>query len=136
MHLEFTSVNSFQVNDASLFLSFLIIAPQQITMHGSLPPTFTSLIQRLIHFPLFNMLNFLAFLPVIIFLPVLLSISFLALPATLPPSTATYLFSGKSFGFFTFDISVVAVSASIFKTNSKLVILSRKFSFFKSLNFL
>ncbi len=50
-----------------------------------------------------------------------------------------YLFVNKftyehtSPGFFFFDISVVVASASIFKTNSRFVILSRRFSFFKFL---
>jgi len=46
------------------------------------------------------------------------------------------LFCAKSFGSRFWEISVVAVSASIFKTNSRLVMLSRKFSFLRPFKFL
>src|SRR3989344_4370283 len=84
----------------------------------------------------FKSFSLFAFFRVTIFLPVFDSISFLALPATVPPPLATFLFSGKFLGCLFCEISVVAVSASIFKTSSRLVILSRKFSFFKSFRFL
>lgn len=46
------------------------------------------------------------------------------------------LLSEKVWGCFSLDISVVETSANIFKTNSRLVILSRKLSFLSPLNFL
>ncbi len=80
-------------------------------------------------------LRALAFLPVITLLPVSDSICLRAFPAIVPPSRATVLFSAKFFGSRFFDISVVAVSANIFKTNSRFVILSRRFSFFRPFTF-
>ena len=49
---------------------------------------------------------------------------------------AIVLFSDNVLGFFFFDNSVVEVSASKFRTNSKFVMLSLRLSFFKSLKFL
>jgi hypothetical protein len=54
-------------------------------------------------------------------------VSFLALPATLPPLFATFLFLSKVSGFSFFDISVVTRSPNIVKISSKSSILSRKF---------
>ena len=44
-------------------------------------------------------------------LPNSFSVSFLALPATLPPRLATFLCSGMAIGFSLCDISVVTLSA-------------------------
>lgn len=68
--------------------------------------------------------------------PVFDSISFLAIPATFPPSFATFLFSVKLSGFLSFEISVVDASASIFRTSSRLVMLSLRFCFLRPLYFL
>lgn len=76
------------------------------------------------------------FLAVIILSPVCFSISNPAFLAAKPPFRATPLFSSSPFGFYFFDISVVDASANILRTNSKFVILSRKFSFLNPLNFL
>lgn len=54
--------------------------------------------------------------------------------ATLPPSLATATFSRKVSGCLLLDNAVVVTSASIFKTSSMSVILSRKFSFFYPLS--
>src|SRR5450759_1927901 len=86
-----------------------------------------------ISFVLFDSFNFLAFCVLTTFFPVLASLSFLVLPAIVPPCLAIILFSSRLFGFFSLLISVVVASASIFKTNSRLVILSLRFSFFKFL---
>jgi hypothetical protein len=74
------------------------------------------------------------FSPVTILLPVFASNSFLAFLATLPPCLATFLLYSKSFGLVAADMSFVDASASMFKINSVLVMLSRRFSFFKPFN--
>ena len=68
--------------------------------------------------------------------PVCRSIAFRASPATLPPERATSTFSRKPSGAFCLEISVVVASASMLRTNSNVVMLSRRFSFFKPLRFL
>ncbi len=65
--------------------------------------------------------------------PVCFSISILAFFAAVPPALAIFLLFSNPRGFFFFDISVTDASASIFNTNSRLVILSLKFSFFNPL---
>ena len=55
---------------------------------------------------------------------------------TLPPARATAAFSEKDAGFRWRDISVVVASASILSTSSKVVMLSRKFSFVSPFRFL
>lgn len=77
-----------------------------------------------------------AFFGVITGFPVRFSMACRAFPAIFPPLLATCLFSSKVCGCSFFDISVVVASASMFKTNSKVVILSRRFSFFKPLKVL
>jgi len=57
-----------------------------------------------------------------------------ALPAIVPPWFAIVRLSSNVSGVFSLDISVVVASASMFKTNSRLLILSRRFSFLSSLN--
>src|SRR3989344_2809785 len=90
-------------------------------------------ISTLRSFLFFKLLN-LSF--VITLRPVFDSICLRAFPAILPPSLATLLLSSNPFGSRSWDISVVAVSASIFKTSSRFVILSRRFSFLRPFNFL
>ena len=61
---------------------------------------------------------------------------FPCISAILPPERATSTFSRKPSGAFCLEISVVVASASILRTNSSVVMLSRRFSFFKPLRFL
>ncbi|MEI8253574.1 MAG: hypothetical protein WCG25_07725 [bacterium] len=61
------------------------------------------------------------------------SISFLVLPAISHHVLAIFLFSSNHLGFSFLFISVVVASASIFKINSKLFILSLRFSFLSHL---
>jgi len=58
------------------------------------------------------------------------------LPAITPPCFAMVLFSSRFLGFLSLLISVVLASASMLSTSSRLVILSRRFSFFKPFSFL
>ena len=64
------------------------------------------------------------------------STAFRAIPAASPPSRATAMFSENVLGAFYLEISVVVASASIFSTSSSVVMLSRRFSFFKPFRFL
>src|SRR5690606_34787804 len=89
-----------------------------------------------IYFFDFSPRNFFADKGVITFFPVFSSICFLVFPAIIPPCFAIFLFSLKFFGFFSLLISVVVASASIFKTSSKLLILSLRLSFLRPLKFL
>lgn len=66
-------------------------------------------------------------------MPVLTSISCRALPAIAPPSRAAALLSSKPCGLTALEISVVEASASMFRTSSRFVILSRRFSFLRFL---
>ena len=77
--------------------------------------------------------GFLEFLLLTTFRPVLFSNSLNALPAMFPPSLATILLSSKPCGFSVLLISVVANSPNMLITNSALVMLSRRFSFFNPL---
>ena len=77
-----------------------------------------------------------AFKELIADLPVLFSICARATFAALAPSTATCALSSKLTGYRSMEISVAATSANMLSTNSVLVMLSRRFSFFKSLCFL
>ena len=54
----------------------------------------------------------------------------------LPPARATAMFSERVAGAFCLEISVVVASANIFSTSSSVVMLSRRFSFFKPFRFL
>lgn len=63
----------------------------------------------------------LAFKALTTFFPVLASISFRVLPAIVPPCRAITLLSSNDFGFFSFEISEVVASASMFNSNSRLV---------------
>ena len=83
---------------------------------------------------LFRFPNSFAFIGEITFLPVFSSISFLVFPAIVPPCFAITLFSQNVLGFFSFEISFVVASANMLRTNSKLVMLSLRFSFFRFLN--
>jgi len=67
---------------------------------------------------------FFTFLSVTIGFPVCFSISNLAFLAALPPLRAISLFYSNPLGCFSFDISVVDALANIFKTNSRLDLLS------------
>ena len=75
-----------------------------------------------------------AFNGLITAVPVFCSNSILAFFAMVPPSMAFLIWSLKLFGLFVSYISFVESSASIFRTSSLFVILSRKFSFFNPLN--
>lgn len=93
------------------------------------------------HFVVYSSISLLSFFcpnsfalrGLITLLPSFFSKSFRAIPATEPPFFAILLFSLNVFGVYSLDNSVVDVSANIFNTNSRFVILSRRFSFFKSL---
>src|SRR3989344_8416598 len=75
-----------------------------------------------------------AFFGLTILSPSCFSMSFLAFPAMDPPLIAIFLLSSNLSGFSFFDNSVVAVSANIFKTSSRFVMLSLKLSFLKLFN--
>ena len=77
-----------------------------------------------------------AFLDVITGFPVSASRACLAIPATRPPRRAMLWFSSKVVGFSSLDMSVVEVYASIFKISSVVLMLSRRFCFFKPFSFL
>ena len=69
-----------------------------------------------------------------IFFPVWASISRRVFPAMRPPCAATMRFAAMVRGLRSLEISVVVASASMFNTNSRLVILSRRLSVFSPLN--
>ena len=78
-------------------------------------------------------LMLLAFSRVTTFLPLLDSNCLRATAATEPPASATCAFSLRVLGLRCCDISVVDASASIFMSNYRLVLLSRRLSVFRPL---